>query len=273
MLKCCMSLRALTFTDLHRGFNDKTASIQDKVFRRLDPNSFDVIILCGDNATTKPKQIESLFKALRKYFPDKIIMTVWGNHDYWDKRNLRLLSKIKKLKELAEKYNIHTLENNPLTIGDYLFLGFNGWYYQDHTDTADQKNIGTWVETGELVDNYLRNEADKAVNFIIDYPKDNKKVITVTHFPCIQEVIDTIQKEYDEERSSFTVSTSVDKTHWNGNPHHGEILLEFSDFIFFGHSHKPYDKMIGKSRVINVGNGYTMGSNYHLKYQIIDFSK
>ena len=260
-------MKLLTLTDLHRGFSHRTAQLQDKFFNRLDRSSFDAILLCGDNGTTKIKNIESLFKCLRRHFPDILILTVWGNHDLWDKENKKVIDKLNKINELAKKYNIHSLENNPKLVDDkYLFLGFNGWYHHDHHNTKDLEYIGSTVETGQSTDNYLRNLADKAVNFIIDYPKDNKVVISVTHFPCINEAMTAPPDD------NFIIQTE-DHSKWNGNPMHGEILLEFSDFIFFGHTHHSFDKLIGKSRVINVGNGYTFGNNYKMKYMIVDLSK
>lgn len=271
-------MKLLTLTDLHRGFSDRTANIHDKFFSRIDRSSFDAILLCGDNGTLKFDNIEGLFKCLRRHFPNILIMTVWGNHDYWEmlsrgdkmrkKRQIRLLEKMNQLEDVAKKYNIHALENNPKLVDDkYLFLGFNGWYHHAHNNTQDLQHIGAMTETGENTDNYLRNLADKAVNFIIDYPKENKTVISVTHFPCISQAMTAPPDE------GLTVTLDEDHSKWNGNPMHGDILLEFSDFIFFGHTHHPFDQVIGKSRVINVGNGYTRNNNYKMKYLIVDLSK
>ncbi len=273
-------MKLLVLNDLHRGFLDSTARIHDKFFRRIDQSTFDAILLCGDNGTLKLANIDSLFKSLRKHFPNKLIMTVWGNHDYWEfirkipgkinkQRRVGIIARIQQLEDLAKTYNIHTLENNPKLVDDkFLFLGFNGWYHEDHNNTKDLMHIGTWAETGETTDNYLRNLADKAVNFMIDYPKDDKKIISVTHFPCIREAMTSPPDD------GFQLTKEIENpAKWCGNPMHGDILLEFSDFIFFGHTHHPFDKVIGKSRVINVGNGYTTNHNYNVKYMIVDLSK
>ena len=239
-------MRALFFTDPHRGFNQNTSIIMDKVLLSIDPSSFDIVIVSGDWGTMKLKHVKGAFKAFRRAYPDKVILGVLGNHDLWDKNIKSLASKFQKINEFAIAYDIHLLEKNPYESGDYLFLGFNGWYAYDHNDTNDMLNIFPFTD-GESTDNYLRRLADDAVNFMIDYPKENKTVISVTHFPCIEEV--------------------MDKPHWNGHPKHGEILLGFSDMIVFGHTHQAHDNVIDGVRVLNVGADYNK-----IKYKIVDLS-
>lgn len=241
-------MKLLIFNDPHRGFDHNTAKIQDKVLSKIDHNSFDIIAVVGDWGADKLENVENCFKAFRKAFPTKKIIGVIGNHDLWDKTNKSILYKFEKISEFSKKYDIHLLENNPFEKDNFLFLGFNGWYHHPHFDTKDSMYMYQYVEGGTPVDNYLRNLADKAVNFMIDYPKENKKVISITHFPCILE--------------------AMDKPQWNGNPAHGDILLEFSDLILFGHTHVALDLEIKGKRVINVGSGYN-----ELKYKIVDLAK
>jgi len=217
--------------------------VHDKVFASIDQSSFDVVVVCGDWGATKMDHVRGSFKAFRRAFPDKPIVGVLGNHDYWDQKT-NMTSKFQLTKNFAKESNIHLLENNPFEKDGVLILGFNGWYHYPHPDTNDLSFMNTFVE-GKFVDDYLKDEADKAVNFMIDYPKEGKKVVSVTHFPCIE--------------------AAMDQPHWNGNPMHGEVLLDFSDLILFGHTHEAFDQVIGKTRVLNVGSGYNQ-----LIYKIVE---
>lgn len=238
-------MRILIFTDPHRGFNENTAKIHDKVFQSLNQDSFDVVVVSGDWGITKLEHVKKAFKAFRVAFPNKPILGVLGNHDLWDQQTRHMEVKFQKIAQYAQEFNIHLLENNPFEQDGVLFLGFNGWYHLPHPDTRDSDYMQAYVGAGCPVDTYLRNRADQAIYAMMDHPKEGKKVVSVTHFPCIEEAMDT--------------------PHWNGNPRHGEVLKEFSDVIIFGHTHRAVDMQIGRSRIINVGADYNK-----LIYQIIE---
>ncbi len=237
-------MKLLIFTDPHRGYNENTSKIHDKVFSSINPDSFDIVVVSGDWGVSCLDHVRGAFKAFRRAFPNKPIVGVLGNHDLWDSKTRSLERKFQKIAEFAKESNIHLLENNPLDLGDTVILGFDGWYAFPHPDTNDSNFIHPWVE-GVPVDAFLQNKTSKALYSIIDYPKENKKVVVVSHFPCVEEAMDV--------------------SHWNGNPRHGEILLEFSDLLIFGHTHKKVDLIKGKTRIINVGNDYNK-----LEYQIVE---
>lgn len=237
-------MKVIVFNDPHRGFNHKTSKIHDHVFSKLNQNDFDIVIVCGDWGSSQLKDVKNSFKAFRRAFPKKEILGVLGNHELWDKKIKSVQTKFKLINEYAENFKIHLLEKKPFEKDNVLFLGYNGWYYKHHPDTRDLDYMHHYVD-GKFVDNYLNDLADSALNFMIDYPKENKKVVSVTHFPCIIDAIDI--------------------PHWNGNPSHGDVLLEFSDLILFGHTHAFFDQLIGKTRVLNVGSGYNQ-----LLYKIVE---
>lgn len=228
-------MKLLIITDPHRGYSSKKANIMENVLKSIDPNSFDLIIVSGDWGTTKMDHVKGSFKAFRDAFPDKKILGVLGNHDLWDKKIPSLKLKFLKINKYAERFKIHLLEKNPFEKDGVLFLGFNGWYHQEHNDTRDIDYMSRY-ENGQQIDNFLRAKADEAVMFMVDYPKEGKKVVSVSHMPCILE--------------------AMDKPQWNGNPQHGELLKEFSDIIIFGHTHDELDITIGRSRIINSGADY-----------------
>lgn len=228
-------MRLLIFTDPHRGFNDKTKKIHDQVFSKIDPNSFDAVIVSGDWGTNRLKHVKESFRAFRQAFPDKPILGVLGNHDLWETnhRISSLTSKYNLIYSHAKRFNIHLLENNPFEMNGVLFLGFDGWYnHSPHDTTNDFEHISHFHQ-GSSAHEFLKRKADVAATNLQDVEKKGKKVVTVTHFPCIKEFMDS------EE--------------WCGNPDNGKIILGFSDLIIFGHTHVAMDKKIGKCRIINVG--------------------
>lgn len=238
-------MRAILFTDPHFGQDHKTNLIHLSVLKQLDCSLFDIVIVSGDWGSKSLEDVRVAFKSFREAFPNFVILGVLGNHDLWDEKLKAIQAKFEIIKKYAEEFQIHLLENNPYETDEVTFLGFNGWYYHSHPNTKDAMFMSQDVG-GMPVDNYLRNLADQALNNIIDYPKDkNKTIVTVTHFPCLKEV--------------------MDRPLLNGNPHHGEALVEFSDLIIFGHTHQIFDKVVRGCRVINVGADY----NY-MSYRIID---
>lgn len=247
-------MKAIFFTDPHRGYDNNTSRIHDKVFASLDQSLFDIVVVSGDWGIVTLDNVRKSFRAFRVAFPTKKIVGVLGNHDYWDKETKSMSAKVEQIKKFAQESDIHLLENNPYEIDNIVFLGFNGWYHHPHPSTRDSDYMSQYVD-GQTVDNYLRNLADKAVTNMMDYPKENKVIVSVTHFPCIEEAMDVPE--------------------WNGNPRHGEVLLEFSDLIAFGHTHQPYDQVIDGVRVLNVGSDRSKpheGYN-QLVYKIIDLKQ
>lgn len=246
------SNKVLILTDIHRGFSNNTAKIHDKFFAKInETEKFDFIIVSGDWGTSKTSHVIGAFKAMRKAFPDKKIYGVLGNHDLWDREFLGLESRLSQIKNAASVQNIHLLENNPADLGRLILFGFNGWYYHN-ADTNDAKHIPKWGHYGDTY-NYLRYKADKAVEFILDYPKDNKKVVVVTHFPIIKEL--------------------MDKPQYNGNPHHGDVLKDIANVLIYGHTHNARDEFFGKLRVINAGTEYNkfLGAKYDApSYKIVE---
>lgn len=256
-------MRIAVFNDPHRGFSTKTVNIHDKVFASIDQSLFDIVLVCGDWGTSKTDHVRGCFKAFRKAFPDKPILGVLGNHDFWDPRNA--ISMIENLiKDYAKESNIHLLDKNPFEKDGVLFLGFNGWYVnQDPGNTPDDYSGAMGLRrrgriryhtNGMLTDHYLQKKARESVDFILNYPKDDKKVVVVSHFPCVEEAIDNPE--------------------WCGDLSFGDQLLPIADFMFFGHTHKSVDTIVGKTRVINVGSGYNRDEKDHLKeyffYKIVE---
>jgi len=231
-------MKTLILTDLHRGFNKKTAQIHEAAFNAiLSQHKIELVIVSGDLGTSSLKDVANCFKFLRKKFGSIKILVVLGNHDFWDSEIKSLHQKFEKIQNYADEYDIHLLENKPFETDQSIFLGYNGWYGSLEKNTKDALYMKHMFVDNLPMDLYLQKRADEAVNFILDYEKDpNKKVIIVTHFPIVEELFD---------------NPSL-----SGNPRHGEALLPIADVIIYGHSHlKVYEK-IGKTLIINTGSDY-----------------
>lgn len=251
-------MRIIVFTDIHRGFSSKTSLVHDKALASIDKTGIDAVVICGDWGTTKFDHVKGAFKAFRTAFGTIPILGVKGNHDYWDKEH-NLASLEKKIDEAAKRFNIQLLEKNPFIFQDVIIFGFNGWYkYGDPNEQNIKDNNLPEVMYrhwgGVSANEMLHLKEKEAVDFILNYPKDNKKVVTVSHFPFVKE--------------------SITDENWCGNEKYGEMLLPLSKYILFGHTHEKFDQVIKGCRVINVGSGYTRNIHKNIEenlaYLILD---
>ena len=79
----------------------------------------DVIVFAGDVHTGK-----NGIKWILNTFPNRPVIYVLGNHEFYGQKIPKLISDIK---EVAQGTNIHVLENNSVEIGDVVFLGATLW--------------------------------------------------------------------------------------------------------------------------------------------------
>src|SRR6266404_799685 len=79
----------------------------------------DAVILAGDVGTGR-----NGFKWALKTFPDRPVIYVLGNHEFYGQKLQKL---IMELREMAAGTNVHFLENDSFTIGDVVFLGATLW--------------------------------------------------------------------------------------------------------------------------------------------------
>lgn len=259
-------MKLAVFNDPHRGFSTKTSLLQDKVFESIDQSTVDAVLVVGDWGTTKTDHVRGAFKAFRKAFPDKPIMGVLGNHDFWDPHG-SIVGIQNLIARYASESNIHLLELNPLEIGNVLFMGFNGWFA--HTDPQQEpkeedmylmgeprrgKRIRPFVD-GVKTDFYFRKKAEEGLEFILKQDPKGKKTVVASHFPCVLE----------------TMGNQVNHC---GNPEHGKKLIDKGiDYLFFGHTHEYVDLTINKTRIVNVGSGYQevgLGVKEFFFYKVIE---
>lgn len=90
-------------------------------FAPFEPSNVDadVIVLAGDVHTGR-----NGIKWILKTIPDRPVIYVLGNHEFYGQKIPKLISEIK---EVAKGSNVHVLENDSVEIGSVVFLGATLW--------------------------------------------------------------------------------------------------------------------------------------------------
>ncbi len=107
-------MKMLVYSDLHLDLHPLDLKLDPDFLR-----SIDVVVLAGDIAEGTRG-----LRWAREAFPDKAIVSVAGNHEFygqhWDQH-------LDVMRQVAHEREIHYLENNGVTIGGVKFLGCTLW--------------------------------------------------------------------------------------------------------------------------------------------------
>lgn len=252
---------ALT-SDIHLEFGD---------WYPVNPDNADVLILSGDIMVASPIRFESYIKKrfidflenCSKEYPETIF--IMGNHEHYngDFQQTPII-----LRAECERYNIRFLNNEATTIGDITFIGTTLW-----TD-MNKDNSGLSVyhasrmmndfriisNSNHPVDPSKRNscskftpqdsieEHKKSLQYIESVVKDqpNKKFIVVGHHAPSFLSIHEKYKDDSLNMNGFFVSDL------------SEFILNYPQIKLWthGHTHHPFDYMIGETRVVCNPRGY-----------------
>mgnify|MGYP000137806270 CR=1 FL=1 len=233
------------------------------------PESANIIVLAGDIG----EGLDGLIWA-RNTFPDKQIVYVSGNHEFYGQD----LSIIDLMRKTAKSLDIHFLENDEVFIDGVRFLGCTLWANQNNFSLKDiefswrnMNDYGSIKAESWWNDNKNRNEAfelmgdhfnkksfyQKSFSPIIAYlihkeslswltkklSESHKKTVVVTHhapsfFQLKDEYIwDDLQYSYCSNLIDLIRSNSV-------------------DFWLHGHIHQSVDYGINNTRIISNSAGY-----------------
>ncbi len=242
-------------TDLHRGYDHNTYKTHDKMFAKLVEEDFDVLVITGDLISSQQKQMESVFKFLRRWIPKKKIFIVYGNHDYWDadswytnrvkrqgkpRQTFALMER--EHKRLCGKYDIYYLQDYSWRYKndneEVLFLGYDGWYNHIKPDTNDKNFLPRFHESAPI-HSYMNYRAHKALDKILAEAEEQKKINSNLKLVCATHFNTYIE----DPQYQFMM----------GCPSHLGFITELFDLLLVGHTHHSYDKMHGKCRVVNAG--------------------
>lgn len=232
-------MRIQIVSDLHLEFGESIIHFDDA----------DCIILAGD-VHLGIKGIEWILKKI----PNKPVIYVLGNHEYYKGTYPKTLNKIE---ELAKGSNVHVLENNSVILNGVCFHGCTLWtdfslfgsaqyfgaFCQEKMN--DYKNIRRDPSYSKLrsIDTYQIHK--KSLNWLENSLLNSRcetNIVVTHHAPSLQSVPDS----YKTDPISSAYASNLE-----------EMINRLTpDFWIHGHIHTPVDYIIGSTKVICNPHGY-----------------
>ena len=232
-----MRLRILS--DLHLEFEPFTPPAVES----------DVVILAGDVGTGR-----NGLKWALKTFPDRPVIYVLGNHEFYGQKLQKL---IKELQELADGTNIRLLENEQCSIGEVVFLGATLWTdfglngnpvlseVVAQTGMNDYRRIRTLPRYSRLRPSDTRRLHVQSRQWLEDrvLSLKGRKVVVVTHHAPSRE---SIPPAFDGDACNPAFASDMSRF----------IVESEARLWVHGHIHCCCDYAVGKTRVIANPRGY-----------------
>lgn len=227
-------------SDLHNEFKD----------HRPDPawEKADFIILAGDIDKGRYG-----IDWARMAYPNKEIIYVSGNHEFYDRRRQDVLA---ELRIAARENGVHFLDDEVAEFPGIRFIGSTLWtdfkIFGDHAQKGVMKecmrsiNDFNIIYEGDRIFSPVDAEQlfQKSVTFIkseLAKPFDGVSVVVTHHLPSPKSVAD----RYKDDLSSAAFASNV------------EFLMGEVPLWIHGHTHDSMDYMVGNSRVICNPRGYS----------------
>ena len=234
-------MKILLTSDTHRGFSRNTSRIHEKWAKTIEAIDFDVMILAGDLATAKQRQLEQALKFFRNVAGAKPIAAVLGNHDFWDISKPDLVYQHEQHIQWMNESGIHYLEESGLILDGVQFVGWDGWYDVCPDNSNDFQWMPGWTQ-GISTDEWMRKRSVHSFQRVIGEMEQAKTdftpraVVAVTHFPCVPSLTDQ---------------------RYSGNPRWFQHIVERANILCMGHSHKRVDDLtLAGVRCFNAGSDY-----------------
>jgi Icc-related predicted phosphoesterase len=251
-------MKLLILSDLHNDISSMPTEIDG---RRIDSEA-DVVVLAGDIH----EGVQSPMWA-REAFPDKPIVLVAGNHEfygrYWN-RNLR------KIREKSEQLGIHFLENDAVEIDGVRFLGCTLW--TDFMLFGETMRSTSMATAREKMNDYQRIKLDRKPGENADW----REVRSVKLIPELtrrrhRESAEWLDRHLDAGDPAKTVVVTHHAPSDKSIPvqFEGHVLspvyasnlhqlLGRSALWIHGHIHERCDYMAGDTRVVTNPRGYPL---------------
>jgi Icc-related predicted phosphoesterase len=200
------------------------------------------------------QRFRDFFKRCSFQFPH--VIYIMGNHEFY---NGKFYAGIEYMREECAKYpNVYMLEQDTKIIDDVTFVGGTLWTNMNKRDPLTMHAIEGMMNDFRIIRNDKRNYAsmsaldvairhDKTLQYIkliLDQNKDKKCVVVGHHTPSFQ----SMHPMYAHD------------TLMNGGYHSdlSEFILDHPQIKLWthGHTHHPFDYMIGETRVVCNPRGY-----------------
>jgi predicted phosphodiesterase len=226
-------------TDIHAGGNT------EEMLKKFSSQSFpsvDVLVLTGDFASESVLMQGEYYQALkfaRDCFPSIPVVSVDGNHDFWEK-NFSNFSYLEERKaEVRKIFNIHSVAmDGAKVIDDVLFCGIDGWYEEMSNKTRDNQFLPYFIE-GKKAQDFMYHRMVNQLNSCLDaLDTEASKKVFLSHFPL-------------SEHCGSDKEHSAPFEFW-------QHIEDKVDVYFWGHTHKPVNKKVNNTHFYNVGGGKLM---------------
>jgi predicted phosphohydrolase len=208
----------------------------------------DVIVLAGD-IHLKEKGVKWAIENI----PNKPVIYVLGNHEYYGSAYPKLVN---KLKDYSAGTNVYILENDWLTIEDVTFLGCTLWTdfklfdnpriasYEASQNLTDFKKIRLSPQYSKLKPIDTVEISRKSVSWLKNTLSTlSEKIVVITHHARSKK---SIPSEHQEYIFSAAYASNLD-----------EFVSEYGVSLWVhGHIHNHLNYRIGSTRVICNPRGY-----------------
>jgi len=206
----------------------------------------------------KAQRFRDFFKRCSFQFPH--VIYIMGNHEFY---NGKFYAGIDYMRDEISKYpNIYMLEQDTKIIDDVVFVGGTLWTNMNRRDPLTMHAIEGMMNDFRIIRNDKRSYAamsaldvavrhDRTLAYIklmLQEHKDKKCVVVGHHSPSFQSVHEIYKTEYL----------------MNGGYHSdlSEFILDHPQIKLWthGHTHHPFDYVIGETRIVCNPRGYENGS-------------
>lgn len=233
-------MKILILSDLHLEF--------EPLF--IPNTDADVVVLAGD-INLKTRGLEWAIKA----FPDKPVVAVLGNHEYYGEKYPGLVT---KAKQVVDGTNIHLLENDHVEIDGVSFFGCTLWTdlklfgdprlagYFCQQEMSDFKKIRVepgYSKLSPISMTAIHNRSLEWLNEKLSASSSMRNVVVTHHAPSAR----SIAPKLSEELTSAAYASHLDAM----------IESHNIDMWVHGHVHNSCDYNVGNTRVVCNPRGYS----------------
>jgi predicted phosphodiesterase len=223
---------------------------------------FDVLVVAGDLVPRAERGV----KRLRERLPDRPVIYIVGNHEFYGADEFRT---VEKARAAAAGTNIHVLQYEAVRIGDVTFAGATTWtdfdlfgdQYRAMRVASDRMNDFRKIRTARYERRfrhhaYARHVAARSFfESEMRKPRSGKLVVVSQHAPRPGPAVTLSDPPTRDEiltaayRSDLTalMSPAADD---------GRGALRPADIWIYGHTHESEDTVIGHTRVVSNAKGY-----------------
>ena len=117
-------MRLLTTADLHYN-HPRSGALANQLIDEMNAVDADVLLVIGDTASGDGEFLEQCLSRFQFAGPK---LFVAGNHELWTKRGASNRLFAEELPRRVRSLGWHWLQDEPLVLGDWGFVGSIGWY-------------------------------------------------------------------------------------------------------------------------------------------------